>query len=77
MEYKKCRNCQSSIIIQKSFIINTLKGIEMDIDGELYCGKNCFFSYNSISPKLDTSLYKEKNSYLAMLIKEEMELKTT
>jgi len=77
MEYKKCLNCQSSIIFQKSFIITTLTGCEMDIDGELYCGKDCFFSYNSISSKSDTSLYNEKNSYLSMLIKEEMKLKTT
>jgi len=77
MEYKKCLNCQSSIMIRKSFTITTLTGYEMDIDSELYCGKNCFFSYNSILSKSDTSLFKEKNSYLAMLIKEDMKLKTT
>ena len=74
MEYKKCLNCQSSLIFQKSFIVTTLKGYKMHIDGGLYCGKDCFLSYNSIieSSKSGTSQNKEKNSYLGMLIKEEM-----
>lgn len=79
MEYKKCQHCQSSIMIKKPFIIKTLKGNELEVDGELYCGKNCFLSYNLIieASKLDTSQNKEKNSYLSLLIKEEMKLKTS
>ena len=77
MEYKKCQHCQSSIMIRKSFTITNLTGHEFNVDGEMYCGKNCFLSYNSISSKSGTSQNKENNSYLTMLIKDEMELKTT
>ena len=80
MEYKKCNHCQSSLIIRKSFTITTLKGNKINVNGDMYCGKDCFLSHKFIkngmlksSPKSDTSQNKQKNKLLGELIIEEME----
>jgi hypothetical protein len=84
MEYKKCHNCQSSIISRKLFSITTLKGLEIFVNPEMYCGKDCFLSHKVIKngeinydlkkslPKSGTSQNKEIKSILARLIRDEM-----
>jgi len=46
MKIKKCKHCQTSLIIFKSFTVTTLQGDKIIVKGDLYCGKNCFLSKN-------------------------------
>jgi len=60
MEYKKCHNCQSSILIRNLFSITTLKGVEIFVNPEMYCGKDCFLSHKVINGVFN---YEIKSSF--------------
>ena len=48
MEYRKCQNCQSSLLTRKIFSVTTLEGVKIFVNPDMYCGKDCFLSYKVI-----------------------------